>query len=121
MPDHLSAKRQIADIVLADLVWELFRFFAGEEARGFGKSIVDQRRIDAVIGDDEKPGILAGTCDGARQRRQRAWLAGEKWADIENWNAIGCGAGGAEQSDVVNGILPRNAPRLQRSERPAKR
>src|SRR5262249_52699335 len=69
MAHDLPAERQVANVVLADLERELFRFGAREEALGHSEGVVDQRLRHAVTGDDEKPGGFAPAGDGTRQRR----------------------------------------------------
>jgi hypothetical protein len=54
---------------------------------GDGEGVVDQLLRYAVIGDDEKSGVLAGVGNGTRQRRRRPRLAGEICADIGHGNA----------------------------------
>ena len=87
MAHDLPAERQVADVVLADLERELFRFGTREELLSDGEGVVDQLLRHAVIGDDEKPGVFAGAGNRARQRRRRPRLAGEIRADIEHGNA----------------------------------
>jgi hypothetical protein len=40
-----------------------------------------------VIGDDEKPGVLAGAGDQARQPRRRRGVAGEVEPEVDGWDA----------------------------------
>jgi hypothetical protein len=58
-----------------------------EELRRDGKSVFDQARRHAVIGDHEKPRVFAGAGDGARERRRGAGIAGEIRPDVEHRNA----------------------------------
>jgi hypothetical protein len=96
MSHHLPAERQVADIVLADLQRELLGLGPGEERLGRGEGGLGQIRRDAMIGDDEKPGVLAGAGDGARQRRRRARFAGKVRPDVEDRDAA-----------VVHGVVHR--------------
>jgi len=88
MPNGLTAERQVADVVLADLQRELPLLRQGKEVLRLGKDALGQMRRDAMIGDDQKPGVLAGARDGGRERCERARLAGEVGADIENRDAV---------------------------------
>ena len=84
MPHGLAAERQIADIVLADFQRELPLGREGEEARRLREGVLDQFRRDPVIGDDEKPGILAGSRHRAGERGAGPALAGQHRPDVED-------------------------------------
>src|SRR5262249_23759901 len=118
MPHDLPAERQVPDVVLADLERELVLFGAGEESLGDGERVVDQMLRHAVMGDDEKPGVFAGSGNGTRQRRGRACLAGEIRADIEHRNAAvsrGLGLGGGETHGSVMSARSRSCSGSPRS------
>jgi hypothetical protein len=82
MPHDLVAKRQIADVVLADLERELVGLGPGEELRRDGEGVLDQMGRHAVVGDDEKPGVLPNAGNGARERCCGAGITGEVWPDV---------------------------------------
>ena len=84
MPHGLPAERQIADIILPDFQRELLLGREGEEARRLREGVLDQFRRDPVIGDDEKPGILAGARHRAGERGAGPALAGQHGPDIED-------------------------------------
>ena len=64
VPHDLATERKIADIVLPDLQRELALGRESEEARRMRERVFDQFRRNAVIGDDEKPGVFAGAGNG---------------------------------------------------------
>ena len=87
MPHDLAAKRQIADVILADLEREFVGFGPGEELRRDGEGVLNQMGRHAVIGDDEKPSVFAGAGDGARERCCGAGISGEVGSNVEHRNA----------------------------------
>jgi len=87
VPHDLAAKRQIADVVLADLEGELFGLGPGEELHRDSEGILDQARRHTVIGDDEKPSVFAGAGDGAREWCCGAGITCEVATDVEHRNA----------------------------------
>ena len=87
MPHDLAAKRQIADVILADLERELVGLGPGEELRRDGEGVLDQAGRHTVIGDHQKPGVFAGAGDGPRERRCGAAITGEVRPDVEQRDA----------------------------------
>ena len=80
----LAAKRQVADVQIADLEGELVGFRPSEEPRRNGEYAIGQRLRHAVVGDDEKPGVFTGAGNRAGQWRRRARLAGKKPHDVDD-------------------------------------
>ena len=64
-----------------------FRSRPGKELRRDGESIVNKLLRHAVIGNDEKPGVRKGACEGPSKCGCGARFADEIRPDVEHRNA----------------------------------